>query len=873
MKTPSPPKWISKLLDWYCREEYADEIQGDLLELYDHDLQKGKFLANVRYLVNAIQFLRIYNAKALKGQHYKTHSVMNGHYFKTAFRNFNRHRLFTLANLSGLAISMAISFMIFLHVDQELSYEKDFPKYDRIYRMATYRWAKSAPRQAEEFQKYFTEVKNTCRFVEGGNQVMVRVQGEEQSLIAKNVYATDSSVVEMFDLNILQGSESDALTRPNTAIVASSLAKVLFPDKNPVGKTILVNDGDALEITGVYQDLPRHSHIKADILTSMHAFYEYVPQEWIEWRTWMAMYTYVQIDSEEELSSVRARLPQFQEEYIDWQDSQEDWESFLAEGNGFEIMPIADIHLYSDRIQEMGPNSNGAYVYIFIVLAIFILIIACVNFINIFVTLSLNRVKEIGVRKVMGAQKSQLVQQFLSEAFLIVFGAGLIALGLCFFSLPYYNNMADLAISTSSLFSVKYLLALFTLCVVMGFLSGAYPSLKVSRFGITSALSPNRDVKSGIDVFRKGLIVFQFVLSLFIIISTGAIQQQMAFIQNKELGYNADHILSIQLYGDLKRQLLKQRDVVFNDLKSSPDILQAGLTSNLVGEQLSVESLRLEQASPDSWTRSNYLRTDENYLELMGIGLIKGRDFELKSDTTPVYIVNEKLAQYWENDDPVGEAALNHIRDNRGHVIGVVEDMHYYTLHQEIEPLVIKLEPQSADYLLVKLTGTNVPEAIQEIEGRLLALAPGTAIQYRFLDDNLHAFYSNEQNMAQIFFIFSGVAVIISIIGLLGLASIEVQRRTKEIGIRKVMGATSQNILTLLSLQFVTMTGIAILLAVPISYFAIQRWLESFVYHFSTDGWLFIIPTLLFMTMCLVTVYFQALKILRKNPADSLQYE
>lgn len=873
MKTPAPPKWVNRLLDWYCLDEYAAEIQGDLLELYHNQLPKGKLRANIRYIINAVLFLRIYNARAFKGQRHKTHYAMNGHYFKSAFRNFNRHRLFTLANVSGLAISMAISFMIFLHVDQELSYEKGYPKHEKMYRLASHRWAKSAPRQAEEFSKFFPEVKNTCRFIEGGTNVMVRVQGEQESLIVKQVYAADSTVVDMFDLTLERGYAQDALTRPKTAIIASSLAESLFPDSSPVGQTILINDGDPIEVSGVYADLPRHSHIKADILTSVHAFYTYVPQEWLEWRTWMAMYTYVQIDSPEDLAAVHSRLNEFQEWYIDWQDTEENWKSYLAEGNGFEIMPITDIHLHSDRIQEMGPNSNGTYVYVFIVLAVFILIIACVNFINIFVTLSLNRIREVGVRKVIGASSRQLVHQFMSEAYLIVLGAGLAALGLCYLALPTYNAMADLAIPVTNLFSTNYLLVLFALCLVIGFLSGAYPSFKVSRFGITSALSAQRDVKSGIDFFRKGLIVFQFVLSLFIIISTGAIRQQMTFIQQKELGYSTDHILTVQLYGDLKRKLLEQKDVIFEDLKSSPDIISAALTSNLMGEQLSVEGLRRAQAAPDSWTRANYLRTDEHYLDVMGIELVLGRNFQRKSDTTPVYIVNQRLAQYWERENPVGDVAFNDIRDNRGQVIGVAENVHYYTLHQDIEPLVIKLEPGAADHLLVRLSGSNVPQAIQQIEERLMTLSPGTPIQYRFLDDNLQALYSNETNMDRIFSTFSVVAVIISFIGLLGLAAIEVQRRTKEIGIRKVMGASSGNILSLLSRQFVVMTGIAILLAIPISYLAINRWLDNFMYHFETNSWLFIIPTILFMVMCLVTVYFQALRIIRRNPSDSLQYE
>jgi putative ABC transport system permease protein len=873
MKHARPPRWIDQILLWYCKEEYAGEIIGDLREIYDEELKKGKAYANTKYLINALLFLRIYNARALAGQKQQNFYIMNGHYFKSAFRNFNRHRLFTLANLSGLAVSIAISFLIFLHVDQELNYEKAYPKHEQLYRLATYRWAKSAPRQAEEFKKYFPQVKNTCRFIESGSDVMVRLQENEQSIIAENVYAADSSVIDMFDIRINAGNKKDALIRPGTIIISSTLSQRLFTDVSPIGQVIHINDGDPLEITAVFEDLPRHSHIKADIFKTVHDFYKQVPTEWLEWRTWMAMYTYVQIDGEMDIKYVQDHLATFQEEYVLWEDSEEHWQSYLAEGNGFELMPIADIHLNSDRIQEMGPNSNGAYVYIFIILAVFILIIACVNFINIFVTLSINRIREVGVRKVMGAHPNQLVQQFLSEAYLIVFGAGITALLLCYFAIPAYNSIADLTISPTELFSPDYLTALFLLCLLIGFLSGAYPAWKVSRFRITSALAPQHRVKTGIDLFRKGLIVFQFVLSLFIIISTGAIHQQMVFINQKELGFDAEHILSVRLHGNLREAVIAQKDLVYQNLKSSPDILEAGLTSNLVGEQLSVESLRLGSAAPDSWTRANYVRTDENYLKVMGIQLIDGRDFRKKQDSVPAYLVNQKMAQYWEKENPVGEQAFNDLRESKGQVIGLVKDMHYYTLHQDIEPLVIKLEPESANHLLIKLTGTNIPRTVEWIETELQKLAPGTPIQYRFIDDNLAELYRNENNMNRVFTSFSAVAVFISFIGLLGLAAIEVQRRTKEFGIRKVLGATAPSILLILSRQFVIMAAIAILIAIPLSHLAISHWLDNFMYHISMNLWMFFVPMVLFLSMCFFTVFLQALKILRNNPSDAIQYE
>lgn len=873
LKAPHPPKWADKLLDWYCSAEYANEIRGDLLELFDRWVrEKGGRSARLLYVLNAVLFIRAYNSRFRKTQTQTNQMTMFSHYLKMAGRNMTRQKTYTLANIAGLAIGIAVSLMIFLHVDKELSYEKSYPKHENIYRLAgASEWAKSSPTLGSEFKAKLPEVKEICRFASHSSNLKVISVGD-QFFGVDDVYVADQSAIDIFDYKFVHGSKEDALSRPLTAVITQSLAGRIFGEKDPVGQVFELDEGDKFEITGVIHDLPENSHIKAEVLLSMPTLQSYVEDAWWNSKGWMVMYTYVLFDSEEEAKSAQSKLVDFQIQYHNVPE--ERIQEFMGQADFYELMPITEIHLKSDKIQEMGSNSNIVYVYIFISLAVFILIIACVNFINIFVTLSIRRIKEIGMRKVMGARKSQLMQQFLGEAFLTTIISAVVALAICMLALPYYNSLAEIVIGPLEILQFKYLAFLGGVVLLVGLLAGFYPAFLVSGFGVTKALSAKKDARAGVSAFRKSLIIFQFVLSLFIIICTVAVSLQMDYVQEKDLGYATEHVVAIKAYGKLKEELVLKRESIFSRMKENPAVQEVSLASNLMGDQLSVESMRLASMSPDGdYPSVNVLRVDENFLKALDIELVAGRGFRNKVDTGSVFIINEKLAELWGHENPVGEMAVLETRDETGPIVGVIRDINFYSLHRGMEPMVINYKPWWTNFLLVKINAENVPETLASLEATVKDISPSSIFHYRFLDDRINELYKNEMGMHKIFRVFAVLAIIISCIGLLGLAAIEVQRRTKEIGIRKVLGASSSGILTLLSRQFVLMVALAIAVTVPLSYYAINAWLANFEYHIEPGIFLFLLPSLVFVVMSFAMVCLQAFRAATSNPSESLRYE
>ncbi len=872
MKT-RPPKWADNLLDWYCMSEYAGEIRGDLLELFDRWVsEKGVTRARWLYAINTILFLRAYNSRIRTTQIKTNQMTMVSHYLKIAVRNMARQKTYTTANIIGLSIGIAVSLIIFLHVDRELSFDKAYPKHETIYRLAAGTWAKSSPTQGEAFKDYMPEVKDFCRFAGYGGELTV-LSAKERFFGLDNILLADQSAIGMFDYQFVAGSPEGALTRPSTVVLTESLAKKVFGEENPVGQTIELNESDKFEVTGVIKDLPANSHIKAELLVSMPTFMNWVDADWYSNKGWMVMYTYVLFDNKQQAVSTMEKMLDFQMDYREV-SGEEDVKDMMAEGFFYELMPLTDIHLYSDKIQEMGPNSSVVYVYIFVTLAIFILVIACVNFINIFVTLSIKRMKEIGMRKVMGAQRMHLVQQFLGEALLTATFSAALALLFCVLALPFYNSIAGLSVQPAELITSRYLLVLMGIVLFIGVVAGAYPAFMVSGFTASRALSAKKEGRSNVSGFRKGLVVFQFVLSLFIIICTVAVTDQMNFVREKDLGFSSSQVVAIKTYGNLRNQLVDNREGLYARLKENPAIEEISLSSNLMGDQLSVESFRLASSDPNGdYPQVNVITVDENFLETLDIELVSGRTFEPKTDTGGVYIINETLARQWGVANPVGEMALLETRDESGPIVGMIKDIHYYSLHRTVEPMLISFKPWWTNYMLVEINGQNVPETMAYLEGFVKEIAPSSIFHYRFLDDRMDALYKDEYSMFKIFRVFSALAIMISCIGLLGLAAIEVQRRTKEIGIRKVLGASSKGILTLLSRQFVVMIGLAIFVTVPLSYVAINRWLTSFEYHIEPGVLIYLIPSILFILLAFGIVCLQALKTATANPSESLRYE
>lgn len=871
MKKQAPPKWAIKLIQWYSHPDFVQEIIGDLEEMYAIWLEeKGSFKANVLYIWNAILFLRAYNNRLASHPSRFNQLSMIKHSVKLSLRNIQKHKVYSIGNIIGLTIGISISLLIYIHANHELSFEKDFAKHERIFRVSSSNsWAQSPPSFAEELNGFFPEVEQAIRFARyGGYRSTCTVGINEKQFLSSGVFQVDESVIDVFDLDFTEGVEEGSLTRPYTIVLTQSIAEKLFGEERAVGKQLeLNNEKRKFEITGVVADLPGRSHIKAEMLVSMSTFYDQIPEDWTSSRGWMVMHTYVLLDQIENLGKFQRRMPDFTAHYFD----EETAEDMVTNGRFFEIMPLTDIHLKSDRTGEMEANSDISYVYIFGTLAIFIIIIVSVNFINIFTTLAFKRLKEIGLRKVVGAHRKQLILQLLGEACVTALIAAALALAISGVFLPSYNNLVGLKITWQTLFSYSNLMLVFGSAILLGIISGLYPAILVTKQNISKSIITNSNPKASISYFRKGLIIFQFALSLFILISTVVVNLQMNFIRKKDLGFDTSQLVSLKMYGDLGREVRKSHRSFFPMLEEHPDVLQVSMASNVVGESLSREYFRPVDADPETdYGNTHMLWSDEKYLDIMDIELTQGRDFKAKTDTGVVFLVSEKLIENW-GDKGLGEMAQ--YREEKGPIIGVFKNINFYSLHSSVEPIAICLKPSWSSNMLIKIAGENPIKTLNHVEAKLREKSPNAIVQFNFVNDRVQQLYAEEDKMFFVFKSFSILALIISSLGLLGIAAIEVQRRTKEVGIRKVLGASASEILLLLSKQFSVMLVIAIFIGVPLSYYTSKNWLADYSYQIKLTAWEFVWPSVGLIVIALLVVSLHSIKVMRSNPTESLRTE
>jgi len=729
-------------------------------------------------------------------------------FFKIAFRNLFRQKAYSLFNLVGLSLGIACGLLLTLHIKQELSYEKSFSKHDRIYRMVSTEWSKSEPPLAGELMKYFPEIKSTARFAARGTQVvntMFNTQSE-----SKGFYA-DPSVVDMFDMKTISGNPVKALTEPYSVVITKSMAQKLFGKKDPISQKIILSDEDEAYVKAVIEDFPSNSHIKFDYLSSMSTLYKNLPPVWANNRGWEFGWTYIQLNKENDVIKVQKKLKDFYAKFFDGMGTKEE---ILESAAKARLQPLTAIHLGSDLIKEMGPNSSIIYIYIFIVVEALILMIACVNFINLFTTQALKRLKEVGLRKLLGASKRQLVLQFMGEAFILTILAGILAIIIYQVSLPFYNNITGRQVTLWEIFKPGNFIILSGIVILVGLISGLFPALFISNFKPISSLKAGRTPKSTAIYLRKGLVVFQFVVSGLLIISTVLIYQQMQLFRNTKMGFDKDQVLIAKLYGKFKEKLITNPDVLKNEILKNPDIITVGKASNIIGDDLSVESVTPTDAPLDKQYPSvKVMRIDENYIPALNIQLKEGRNFSTEFNDSASFIINEKAAALLELKNPLSNTIVNNTIHLKGKVVGVIKDFHFASLHHQIEPLVLQYAPQWTGTLLVKIKAGKTTETIQFLKTKIAEISPNTLFSYGFLDEHIAGLYSKEDNMSGILKVFATLAIIISCLGLFGLIAHATETRTKEIGIRKVIGASVGNLISLLSKDLLALVLLGNLIA------------------------------------------------------------
>ncbi len=793
-------------------------------------------------------------------------------YLKVAARTIRKQKVFASINIVGLAVALACSLLILFHVKDELNYERSFPKADQIHRVTSYtkygdsfiHWALGSVPLGPLMAAEVPEIEQVARFRRIHSTVLSHTpdRGDVKRFRETGGFYADASAIEMFDLNFTDGDRETALNGVDRIIITESTAERYFGQDNPIGRTLLSDaEGRLYQVTGVIEDLPQSTHLQYDFLISMDTWFEVRDERSLNSRTWKALFTYVILDDQHDRGDVESKIADFQKLSFH-RDNPDRVESFF-------LQPITDIHLHSKLSEELAPNSDILYVYIFAVSGLLLLLIAIVNFVNLTAAQTLRRMQEVGVRKAIGAHRRQLVYQFLGESFLQV----LLASGLGFFlfslALPFYNSLSGKQFSFLELLSLDNMLLVVAIVLVTGIIAGLYPAFFVSRFGPMEALKGQMTPGTSSSVFRKSLVVFQFAISVFLITSTITIYKQLVFLHEKDLGFDQEQLIAVNVYGD---DIIGNVDALKGELLSHAAITHVTLATDVPGESISLDRFRPHSIPADApLPLLAMFWVSEDFLETMDIELVEGRSFRKETSDEEQFMISETAVEILGVVDPIGQKASGYSPE--GEIVGVFKDFHFASLHDTIEPLVLIYKPDPTPFMFVRTEGANTADVLAFMQTRFQDLSPGYVFDYEFLDDKLNHLYVAEDRLEQIFRFFSGIALLIACLGLFGLSVFAAELRRKEIGVRKVMGATVWGISGLLSKGFLLLVGLAIVLALPLAYFSLQAWLEGFAFRLEMEMSTFVISAMASIIISLLTISYQSIKAARANPIDSLRYE
>jgi len=801
-------------------------------------------------------------------------------YIKVAVRNILRHRGFSLINITGLAIGIACSVLILLFVTHELGYDRFHENADRIYRIAVRATVgntqiRQTYSSAETFRKLrldFPEIESGVKFLRLGE---VPVKSGERTFYETRFYAVDDTFYHIFSVPLIHGDPVSVLKNPNTMVLSRASALKYFGTTDAVGRVLRVDFTYGLgsrdfEITGVSQDMPVNSHFHYDVLVSLASFPDLVNET--EW-TANNFITYLLLKPGTSASAFDIKLKEFTRKYM----GGERFDSWVAKGNSWEyfLQPITRIHLTSDLNGEFEPNGNETYVYVFSFVSIIILLIACINFMNLSTAKSSLRAKEVGMRKVVGSGKRQLFAQFISESVVLSFIALTLGFALVHLLLPSFRHLVDRPLESIHLLDPSILSLLVLLGLFVGLVSGSYPAVYLSSIKPVAALKSKgfRGTDKGGAWLRNGLVVFQFSISIFLMIGTLVVFQQMKFLQHKKLGFQKDQVLVIQhadALGD-RSQAFKER------VRKEPGIIAVSGTSTLPGTRFN--NIGFGAEGVDEGFTLNICVCDPEFSETLGLEMDRGRFFSREFPTdSHAAVLNEKAARLLNWDDPLGKR-INNWSKERGNftVVGVVKDYHYESLHHEIRPMALFLNGGyyrwPDQFIAVRLETRDLAATLETIAAAWREYAPSRPFDHSFLDQDFARLYVNETQTRKMFGAFSFLAIFIACLGLFGLASFIVDQKTKEIGIRKVLGALVPGLVTHLNGGFLKWVLLANVVAWPAAWFAMRSWLQNFAYRIDLSGWMFLLAACLALLIALATVSFQTVKAACKNPVDSLRFE
>ncbi len=804
--------------------------------------------------------------------------------FLTAYRNLIRKPGFTLINITGLAIGLAACMLILLYISDELSYDKFHSNSERIYRLYNkslignneFKGTYTPSPLAETMLAEYPEIEKVTRL---WNRSQRSFRVGEATFIEDKFFFADSSFFQIFDFELIEGDPKNVLKHAGTIVLSESAAKKYFGDSSPIGKTITEDNENNYTVTGVMRDAPRNSHVKPELIAS------FVSDPFHNNNNWFAQspQTYLLLKEGADPQLLEDKIPDLVEKYIGpelvrligitLEEFQQAGQSY-----GYKIQPLESIHLHSNIDGEYEANGNIQHVYIFSIIAVFILLIACINFMNLTTARSASRAKEVGIKKVLGGTRAQLIRQFIGESILLTILAMALALLIIEISLPAFNQLAEKNLSFYDFGFVQSLVFILVTIAVTGFIAGSYPAFFLSAF------SPVKTIKkqltktgSGKNIqLRSVLVLFQFTISITLLITTIIIFMQMDYIQNKKIGFDSEQLLVVKRTNGLGSAMISFKDKILQN----PDILNAAYAIDLPGDTYSSNAHRIKGRPVEELHVMELTYVDPDYLETMGMEMSWGRFFsdENATDTAKVIINEQAVRSLGLTDIGSEKLILQTGTDEESSVhdiVGVVKDFHFSSFHQKVQPIAMYMLPEGgwANRLAVRVRAGKTQEAINFLEKSWDEMQTGHPFVYTFLDQTLAKLYQNDHKTRVIYTIFSILALFVASLGLFGLTAYTTESRTKEIGIRKVLGADDSTIIFMLSRDFTKWVLYANFLAWPLSFYLVNHWLNNFAYRIDMPWHIFIIAGVFALLLALVTVLYQSIKASRTNPAFSLKYE
>jgi len=885
--------------DLHYRGLVLDSLKDEMI---DHvcSAVEARMNENVRFIDAYHEVLKSFGStggirqtqkQTLQFENKKTKAMFRN-YITIAVRNLMKHRFYTLINVAGLATGIAACLVISLFVINELNYDNHHTKADRIYRVNGeikfaenhYKLAVAPAPMADALLQEYPEVEAAVRFRSRGSY-LVKKNETANNIKEHDVVWTDSTFFKIFTVPVLEGNPATALSKPNDIAISKTLADKLFPDSSAVGQTLILDNRWPVKVTAVYADMPDNGHFRFNMLIALSGLDEAQAPNFLS----NNFNTYILLREGTDPKAFEAKLPTYVEKYVGPQAAQVlggefTMEKFKASGNKLEytLMPLQAIHLHSDLTAEFRANGDITYVYLFAAIAIFILLIACINFMNLSTARSANRAKEVGVRKVMGSLRSHLIRQFLMESTLLTLFSFALALALAYLFIPIFNSLSQKNLVLPFGDFRLYLIVIGG-AIVIGGLAGLYPSFFLSAFKPVNVLKGQVSLGMKSGFIRSALVVFQFVISIFLVIGTITVNRQLNYIQNKKIGFKKDQVLIIQ-----DAYALQNNSEAFKNEVMKNSFIQSGTVTGF----LPVSSWRSDNShwpAGNQPTQENMVglqtwEVDHDYVNTMGMTIKEGRYFsrEFLSDSSAV-VLNETAVKRFNLTEPLGKKIATYtwntpegtpdpksLREYT--IVGIVEDFHFESLKQNISPLGLYLKSSNGS-VAFRFEAKNTQEVIKTIEQTWKTMAPGQPFQYSFMDEDFSRMYDNEQRLGQTFAVFAGLAILIACLGLFALTAFTAEQRTKEIGIRKVLGASVGSIVLLLSKEFGKLIIIAFVVASPLAWYSVNWWLKNYTYKVEIGILVYILAGGFAFLVAWLTMGYQSIKAATSNPVQSLRSE